>query len=149
MASKYILLVIIVLCWTVNPFLKKIVSKKFKPSEFMLINHFVISSMMMTYLGYLLYKKEFTFTCVKKLDKKDIMYLIIGSITTVVGSLFLIKLLAEHEASYIIPHLQPIVIILTVFLGFLLFKEDVSKNKILGVFLIISGLGLMNYKSKK
>ena len=79
MASKYILLIIIVICWTVNPFLKK-VSKKFKPNEFMLINHFVIS-MMMSYLGYLLYKKEFTFKCIKKSDKKDIMYLA-GSITT-------------------------------------------------------------------
>ena len=146
MYTKYLLLLVIVMCWTANPFLKKVVSKKFKPNEFMLINHFVISSMMLSYLAYLVYNKEFSFNCMQKLDKKDFMYLVVGSVTTILGSLFLIKLLSEYEASYIIPHLQPIVIILTILMGYFLFNEEVNRNKIMGIMLILFGLFLINYK---
>jgi len=149
MPSKYILLLFIVIAWTANPFLKKLVSKKFNSSEFMLINHFVISSMMLSYLVYLLYTKEFDFKCIQKLDKKDLGYLILGGITTIIGSLVMITLLSEYDASYIIPHLQPIVIVLTILCGYFIFNEELNKQKILGIILILSGIFAINYKGKK
>ena len=147
--NKYLLLLFIVIAWTANPFLKKLVSKKFKSNEFMLINHFVISSMMLSYLVYLLYTKEFNFNCMQRLDKKDFFYLVLGGITTIVGSLIMIKLLSEYDASYIIPHLQPVVIVLTILSGYFIFNEELNKQKVLGILLILSGLTVINYKGKK
>ena len=145
--TTYVILLIIILCWTIKPFLQKIVAKKLNANELMIVNHFVISSIMITYLMYLLYLGKFDSKCIKKLDRTDIIYLLFGALTTVIASLSLLKLLREHDASFIIPSIQPMVIVLTIIIGYFVFKEKVNIIKIVGILSIVLGLLLLNYSN--
>ena len=72
MDFTYIILLIVVLCWTINPFLKKVVSKKMNAEEFMLLNHFIISSIMIIYLIYLVSNGKVSRKCIQNLKDSGI-----------------------------------------------------------------------------
>lgn len=144
--NTYLLITFLVLCWTLNPFLKKQASSKLTSSEFMLFNHSLCTIIVVLYLIYLLYKKECDINCIKKLNYREIAFSIAGAITTVLASLTLIKLLKENQASDIIPYIQPMVIILTITIGYLVFNENITKNKILGGLLVVLGLFVIGKK---
>jgi uncharacterized membrane protein len=148
MNQTYILLTLLIMCWTLNPFLKKQASKKLSTDEYMIFNHSLCTILVLVYLGYLMYKNKCDINCIKKLDKKEFIYSFAGAITTVLGSILLIKLIKEHEASYIIPHIQPLVIIFTIAIGYFVFHEDINIYKIMGGLLVVAGLFIMN-KGKK
>ena len=145
----YVLLIIVVLCWTINPFLKKTIAKKMKPEEYMILNHFTISIIMISYLIYLLQKKQFDTKCIRKLEYREICLLVIASISTIVGSLIVTYLLQTYDASYIIPNLQPMVIILTILIGYFIYKETLDSKKISGVLCIVAGLFLINLSKQE
>lgn len=145
----YVLLIIVVFCWTINPFLKKTIAKKMKPEEYMILNHFTISIIMISYLVYLLKKKKFDTQCIRKLEYKELGLLVLASVSTIIGSLVVTYLLQKYDASYIIPNLQPIVIILTILIGYFLYKESLDSKKISGVLCIVAGLFLINLSKQE
>lgn len=81
---------------------------------------------------------------ITSLAKKDILLGIITSIVTVASSILLIKLLQENEASQIMPQIQPCVLLLTLLIGCTIFNEKITRNKILGSFIIVAGLVVIN-----
>ena len=147
MNNTYILLILLIICWTSNPFLKKQVAQKMSSSEYMIYNHGLCSILIVAYVVYLLFNKQYNIESLKQLTTKDIMLSLIAAITTVIASILLIDLLKNNDASYIIPHVQPCIIILTLLVGYFLFKEQLTKNKMIGTALIVVGLLFMNYKS--
>ena len=146
--SIYILLLIIIICWTINPFLKKAIAQKMKPEEYLIVNHFAISFIMISYLIYLLTKKKFDTNCLRKLEYKDLGTILLVSLSTIMGSLILIYLLQKYDASFIIPNLQPVVIVLTILIGYFIYKETLDKKKIIGILFIISGIVLINISKR-
>ena len=78
------------------------------------------------------------------LAKKDVILGIITSIVTAASSLLLIKLLQENEVSQIMPQIQQCVLLLTLLIGCTIFDEKVTRSKILGSFIIIAGLFVIN-----
>ena len=112
----------------------------------MLFNHSLCTVLVLVYAGYLMYQQKCDINCLKKLDKKEFIFSLAGAITTVFGSVLLIKLVKENDASYVIPHIQPIVIIFTIAIGYFIFQEDVNIYKILGGLLVVFGLFVMNKK---
>ena len=64
--------------------------------------------------------------------------------TTVISSIVLIWLLKHNEATYIIPQLQPAVLVLTLIIGTCIFNEKITSNKIIGIILIIFGIYSIN-----
>ena len=56
----------------------------------------------------------------------------------------LIYLLQKKNVSYLIPQVQPIIILLTIILGYFLFNEKLSNYQIFGSLLIILGVWFMN-----
>ena len=42
-ALTYFYIFVIVLCWTLNPFIKKMVMKKMDPNEYLIMNHSVVT----------------------------------------------------------------------------------------------------------
>ena len=54
---KYLLLSLLILCWTLNPFLKKKVTKILTPMEYMFINTFSINILMIFIFLYRLLAK--------------------------------------------------------------------------------------------
>jgi len=83
-------------------------------------------------------------TCLKKLTSRDIVYSVLAAITTVGSSLLLINLIQNNNVSYIIPQIQPLVILSTIMTGYLFFGENVESQKILGIGMIIGGLYTIN-----
>ena len=146
MYSTYILLLLLIICWTVNKYIKKQIASKMSSSEYMIFNHSLCTILILAYFIYLKYNNDFSTLPIKNLSNKEILISIVASITTVAATVFLISLLKNNDASYIIPHVQPCVILLTMLLGYYLYNEDVTKTKALGGILIIGGLMLMNKK---
>lgn len=135
---------VIVICWTLNPFIKKYAMKKLTANEYMMINHTFITIFIVGYFIYLFSKKKCDIKCLKQLSKKDYAVIILGAITTILATLILLYLIAETEVSYAIAHIQPVVISLTVILGYVLFNETMSLMKISGISLILIGLIFLN-----
>lgn len=143
-ALTYFYIFVIVLCWTLNPFIKKLVMKKMDANEYLIMNHSVVTIILVFYLIYLLKKKKCDFNCVQKLSGGDMGLLVIGGITTILATLMLLYLVSTSEVSYVIGNVQPIVISLSIILGYLFFKEKLGLTKLLGLIFIIVGLVLIN-----
>jgi uncharacterized membrane protein len=149
-ALTYFYIFVIVLCWTLNPFIKKQVMKKMDPNEYLIMNHSVVTIILVFYLVYLLKKKKCDFNCIKQLTGGDLGLLLIGGITTILATLMLVYLVSTSEVSYVMGNVQPIVIALSIMLGYLFFKEKLGLTKVLGLSFIIVGLVLINKaKSQK
>ena len=142
--NTLILLGLLVLCWTLNPFLKKMMGSKLPANENMLFNHTLCSIIILTYAVYMIMNQKCDISNITSLAKKDILLGIITSIVTVASSLLLIKLLQENEASQIMPQIQPCVLLLTLLIGCTIFNEKITRNKILGSFIIVAGLIVIN-----
>jgi len=146
MSNTIFLVLILSLCWTLNPFIKKQASSKLSSSEYMIYNHGLCTILILIYFGYLLYYNRCDINCIKNLNNKDILYSFAGALTTVSASFLLIKLLKENQTSDVIPYIQPIVIILTLLIGYFIFNENLTKYKILGGILIVMGLLVIGKK---
>lgn len=142
--TSLVLMVLLIICWTINPFFKKNVSNKLSAGEYMIYNHCICSVIIFLYTLFLIYSHKYDINSFKKLTTEDGLISIFGAITTVASSIFLIRLLQENDASYIMPHIQPCVMLLTMIIGFYFFNEKLTKNKLLGTILITAGLFFLN-----
>ena len=147
----YIAMAIIVLCWVLTPFLRKIVLKKVSSFDFLLLTHSIVMLFILLAILVMKIKNKKNFKLdFSSMDKKDILVLILASVGTFVSSLLLIWLLKYNEATSIMPQLQPLVILLTILAGAFVFKENVSLMEWLGVAFIIGGVFILNkFKTKK
>lgn len=144
--TTFILLTLLIVCWTLNPFLKKLMGSKLPANENMIFNHSLCTIIIVIYTSYLLINHKCDIGKIKSLSKKDIMLGIITSAITVASSLLLIKILQENDASQIMPQIQPCVLLLTLIIGYFIFNEEMTRNKIIGSGLIMSGLYVINRK---
>ena len=142
----YILLILLILCWTFNPFIKKILMKKLNPYEYMLLNGCIIFVVMMATIIYILLfdKKKINFAAYKTLNYCDYAVFLLGAITSIMASLLLLYLIKMKDLSYILPHTQSIVITLTMVIGYIFFGEHVNLRMMAGVGLIIGGITMIN-----
>jgi uncharacterized membrane protein len=145
----YILLIILILSFVFNPFLKKNASVNLNPDEYLLINHFLITIIIILYAIYLISYNKCDLNCLKKLNYKEILWSIIAAITTVMGSIALIILIQREEISFIMPNVQPIVILIGAVVGYLIFNESMRTMKVFGILLIILGAFMINYDKLK
>ena len=81
---------------------------------------------------------------ISNLSSKELSYILLGGLTTCISSIALIWLLKFNEATYILPQLQPLVLVLTVVIGTCLFGESINGTKILGLLLVIFGVYILN-----
>ena len=142
--TTLILITFLVICWTLNPFLKKMMGSKLPANENMIFNHGLCTIIIIVYLMYLLTSSKCDMSVIKKLSKKDILLGIVTAGITVASSLLLIKILEGNEASHIMPQVQPCVLLLTMIIGYMVFGEEMTRNKIIGAILIMSGLFVIN-----
>lgn len=149
MSQTYFFLFLLVFFWTVNPFMKKNASQKLTSGEYLIFNHALCTIIVIVYLIYLLKYNKCDINCLQKLNNRDIIFSILAAITTIGASLVLIHLVQNNNVSYIIPQIQPLVILSTVMTGYLFFGETVESHKIIGIGLIIAGLYVINNTQKK
>tara|TARA_B100001093_G_C26828891_1_gene1015271 strand:+ start:1956 stop:2420 length:465 start_codon:yes stop_codon:yes gene_type:complete len=141
--------ILVILCWTFNPFIKKMVLKKGKinTDEYFVINHLVITAILIVYFVFLFNNRKCDTNCIKSLDRYDAMYILLGSITSILGARLLLSIINQSDVSYMVAHIQPIVIALTFIIGYLFFSESVTIYKLIGVSLVVLGILFLNKKS--
>ena len=83
------------------------------------------------------------------MSRKEIIYAIIAAITSIIGALVFITLIQREEITFLLPNIQPIVLLLGAIIGYLIFKETMNKEKILGIILIILGAVIINFNKIK
>ena len=144
--QNFVYLAIIVLCWTLNPFIKKKILKnnKINNDEYLAINHMFITIIIVFYFFHLVNNKKCDYKCISKLQLYDYMYILLGAIMSILGARLLLSLIQKKEISYLISSLQPIVISLTFIIGYLFFNEKITNFKVIGILLIIIGLIFIN-----
>ena len=142
---------LVVLCWTFNPFIKKIIIKKGKMNtdEYFVLNHFVVTIILIFYFVFLFKNRKCKTECLKSLDIYDISYILFGALTSILGARLLLSIIQYNEVSFMVAHIQPLVISLTFFTGYLFFSENITLNKVIGVSLVILGIIFLNRKSIK
>lgn len=141
--------ILVILCWTFNPFIKKMVLKKGKinTDEYFVINHLVITAILIVYFAFLFNNRKCDTNCIKSLDRYDALYILLGSITSILGARLLLSIINQSDVSYMVAHIQPIVIALTFIIGYLFFSESITIYKLIGVSLVILGILFLNKKS--
>ena len=141
--------ILVILCWTFNPFIKKIVLKKGKMNtdEYFVINHLVVTAILIVYFIFLFNNRKCDTNCIKSLDRYDILYILLGAITSILGARLLLSIINHSDVSYMVAHIQPIVIALTFIIGYLFFSESVTIYKLIGVSLVVLGILFLNKKT--
>lgn len=148
--ATFLLLGLLAMGWTLNPFFKKRAIGDLNSYQYLFINSMIVSLFIVLLFLHRVFTGKDTISFItNQINKNQFLWMLSGGIITFATSLLLIILIKEHNVSYIIPHIQPLVIVLTILMGFFLFKEDIEKNQVLGIILIIMGLIVINYKNKK
>ena len=150
--TTIIAMTLLILGWTIIPFLKKIPLEKITPISFLLFNHVTVGILLLFYLIYLLYHGKFTKRVVSQynnLSTREILFIVIVSIIGLITGIAWITLIKNNYVSYVIPHIQPIILMLTLILSYFFFKEPINRYHIGGSFLVVSGLVLINLGKMK
>jgi len=144
-------LIILVLSWTISPFIKKMVSQKMGIDEYVLVSTTVFFIFIWLYYlyRYIFLKKTLNFGVLKNFKIDDYAFLLFVVLNSVLSVIIFIKLINMTEVSYLIPQVQCIIIALTFIIGYLIFNESFSMKKGLGIFFIILGILFVNMKTKK
>jgi len=145
-SSVLIYFSLVILCWTLNPFIKKVIMKngKMNTDEYFVINHFVVTLILLVYFGYLFNNKKCKTDCLKDLDRYDMLYILLGAITSILGARLLLSIIKHNDVTFMVAHIQPLVITLTFVMGYMFFSENITTYKIIGVSLVILGIIFLN-----
>ena len=142
--QTYYLLFIVILSFVLNPFMKKRAAISLNSEEFLIFNHILVSFLLIFFTGYLIINKKIELFFLKKINRKELYWSFFASIVGIMGSIAFINLLKNEDITFIIPNIQPIVLILTALFGALIFRENMSQYKILGILLIVIGSTVIN-----
>lgn len=147
--TSYILFALLVLSYTITPFIRKKAAANFTNEEFFIFSNTFVFLLILMYSIYLFKSNKCSISMLSKINKTNTCLCALGAITGMAGSILLTALTKTGNVSSIIPQVQPIVIMLNIILAYFLFGEDINKFKVAGVVVIILGLILINYGKKK
>ena len=143
----YVYLIMLVLLWTMNPFIKKKIVGNIDSEMYFFINHIIVTVFVIIYFFYRLMNKNNKLSSIKvsNFSKQDKIYLVIGGLISVLASRLLPYVISlNKDVTYLISNIQPVVILLTAIIGFAFFNEQIDTKKMMGIGLIIIGLLFMN-----
>jgi drug/metabolite transporter (DMT)-like permease len=83
------------------------------------------------------------------MSSKEIMWSVFAGFIGIVGSVSLIAVIQLDEITFIMPNIQPIVILIGAILGYYVFNESMGVYKMIGIILIILGAFCVNYDKLK
>ena len=134
----------LILTWTINPFFKRRSVKTLSGMEYFIVNLLLSGAVAIPVWMYLIKTGSIKFNVFQKMSSTELKWAWGSSIITIISSIMLVYLVKNYEVSSIIPQVQPMVILLSVLMGAFLFGESLSRNKLVGVALIIAGMVVIN-----
>lgn len=141
---KYGLLAVIILGWTLNPFMKRQAMGRLSGFDYFVVN-FLLTSVLATIVWIGLVKMGKTRMDVfQQMTTRQITWAFGASVITVITGIGFIYLVKNYEVGSMIPQIQPGVIVLTILAGYCLFGESLSRLKVGGVLCIVVGMILIN-----
>jgi uncharacterized membrane protein len=144
---KYSLLLLLILGWTLNPFMKRKSMGTLNSFEYFVVNFILTCIIAALYWGYLIKTGQCDLNVFHKMKTVEIYWALGAAFLSVLTGIILMYLIKEYQVSHIIPQIQPGVILLTVLFGVLLFNESLNRYKWAGIFSIILGMILMNIET--
>lgn len=141
----YFLIGVVVVSFVLTPFGKKKASKSLSANEYFLVNQVMIIILAIIYAVYLFNYNKCDINCVKKMTNNEIIWSIGAAITGILGSIGLIMLVQMEDITFIMPNIQPTVLLLSAIIGYYIFNEDMGWYKIYGFIFIIIGALCINY----
>jgi uncharacterized membrane protein len=142
--NSIILFIILIFCWTLNPFFKKHAMGVLDANQYVILNIILCFLFFMIYWAYL-YMNKFNMDNIYNITKKQLIYCILAALTSVFATLVFIKLLENDNVTFIIPQSYPIIIILTLIIGYLLFNETLSNKKMVGGIIVVIGYLIIHF----
>ena len=141
----YLLIFILVICWTLTPFLRKKAIIKLTNEEYFVVN-FLLTSLIALFVWCYLIKYGHTgYNVFAKMNYTDMVWAFSSALLSILSAVCLIVLIKNNNVTHLIPKLSPCVLLLTCLLGVIVFGETLSTQKILAIFLIILGLIVFHY----
>lgn len=134
------LLILLSILISYTPFVKKILLKTFSFDEILWVQFLFVQIPLVMYCAY---KYLFTTTkmsFLKKITYTHISCIMLMLITSIIGTSIYYTLIKKSQVSNIVPILSPLIIIFTLLIGFLYFKEKLKKNEIIGICTIVIGI---------
>ena len=146
---KYGLLGLLVIGWTLNPFMKRRAIGKLTSMDYFIVNFLLTSLFAGFFWVYLIQSGRCQLNVFSKMTTHEMVWAVGASIITVLTGVALIYLVKEYEVGHILPQIQPGVIVLTILSGYFLFGESLGLYKCLGVACIVVGMILINSGKSK
>ena len=141
---KFVLLLFIIFSWTLTPFCKKKALGKLTINEYFIVNFLLTSFLATIFWIYLINIEKLQINIFNKMSNIEIIWALIAALLSIIGAICLIYLIREYDVSYIMPQINPCVIVLTTIFGFLLFGENITFKRACALLLIILGLIIIN-----
>jgi transporter family protein len=136
-----LLALLVAFIWGINPIMEKLSLVKATPLTVMTIR-FIMTSIVLTIIT--IYQGKFYE--LNNLDSKTYYYIIIPAILAGVGLYIYFIALGKGESSQVVPIVATFPLFTAVY-AFLILKESITTPKIIGTFLIVSGLVILNWGS--
>lgn len=142
-------LVVIVIFWSINPFLKKNITNKLSSIEYSFGSNIIIITLLTLYI---LYNNNYTknsiirFDFYNKLNNKELILLFVSVCCTLIPSILFIKALRIMEVSYVNAFTNSMSIVLASAIGIYFFNETINRNVFLGISSILLGISLLSNK---
>ena len=141
-----ICLLILTFFWSLNPFLLKVIQKKLNIYEILFLNFSIYFFFSLLISSYFLYTKKINLNSYTNLNKKDLLIILLRGMIVVITSILFLKLIQMKKVSYVIPHIQALIAIFSLIIGYFFFKEKLNRKEIFFILLIILEIFLINYK---
>ncbi len=136
-----LLALLVAFIWGINPIMEKLSLVKATPLSVMTIR-FIMTSIVLTIIT--IYQGKFYE--LNNLDSKTYYYILIPAILAGVGLYIYFIALGKGESSQVVPIVATFPLFTAVY-AFLILKESITTPKIIGTFLIVSGLVILNWGS--
>ena len=108
----YFLICLVILSFVLNPFMKKKAIGSLNPQEFLILNHILITLLIIIYAFYLYSYNICDLYCYRRLSTEELIWGVGASIASIIGSVAFIMLIQKEDVTFIMPNIQPIIIIL-------------------------------------
>jgi drug/metabolite transporter (DMT)-like permease len=143
-SSKYLILATVVICWTLTPFTRKKAIGTLTSSEYFVVNFILTATLAALYWVYLVRVGATGIRVWEGMTVDQVKWALAAALLSIVGAIGLIELIRRYEVSHILPQIQPLVLVLTIISGLVLFGERIGRGKVVGGALVVLGVWLMN-----